>query len=49
MWQAMCRLLSEHFGEAELSNKVILSGGDIHNTLKIDYGDHTVFIKQKPA
>lgn len=46
MWQAMCRLLSEHLGEAELRNKVILSGGDIHHTLRIDYGEHTVFIKQ---
>ena len=46
MWQAMCRLLSEHLGEAELSNKVMLSGGDIHHTLRIDYGEHTVFIKQ---
>nr|WP_314265946.1 fructosamine kinase family protein [uncultured Moellerella sp.] len=46
MWQAMNRLLSEHLGEAELHNKQVLSGGDIHHTLKVDYGDHTVFIKQ---
>ncbi|EMG9576547.1 fructosamine kinase family protein [Providencia stuartii] len=46
MWQAMYRLLSEHLGEAELHNKEILSGGDIHHTMKIDYGDHTIFVKQ---
>ncbi|KLN98174.1 fructosamine kinase family protein [Moellerella wisconsensis] len=46
MWQAIRRVLSEHWGEAELHNKQILSGGDIHHTLKVDYGGHTVFIKQ---
>lgn len=46
MWQAMYRLLSEHLGEAEFHNKEMLSGGDIHHTMKIDYGQHTIFVKQ---
>lgn len=42
----MYRLLSEHLGEVKFHNKEILSGCDIHHTMKIDYGKHTIFVKQ---
>ncbi|MDC9582515.1 fructosamine kinase family protein [Xenorhabdus sp. PR6a] len=45
MWQAVNRLLSEHFGDAEIRDKAELTGGDIHHAWYIKYGEQPVFIK----
>jgi len=45
MWSAISRLLSEQFGNAEITQRHALAGGDIHPTWQIRYGDHDVFVK----
>lgn len=45
MWSAISRLLSEQLGNAEITQRHALAGGDIHPTWQIRYGDHDVFVK----
>lgn len=45
MWSAISRLLSEHFGEAEISQRTELPGGDVHPAWRIRYGDRDIFVK----
>ena len=45
MWSAIGRLLSEQLGEAEISQRTELPGGDVHPAWRIRYGEHDVFIK----
>ncbi|MBD2779754.1 fructosamine kinase family protein [Xenorhabdus szentirmaii] len=45
MWQTVKRLLSDHFGEAEIHDKTELTGGDIHCSWSIKYGEQHIFIK----
>ncbi|MDE9483436.1 fructosamine kinase family protein [Xenorhabdus bovienii] len=45
MWQAVNRLLSEHFGGADIHNKTELAGGDIHRSWCVEYGEQHIFIK----
>ena len=39
MWSAISRLLSEQLGNAEITQRHALAGGDIHPTWQIRYGD----------
>lgn len=45
MWSAISRLLSEQLGEAEISQRTELPGGDVHPAWRIRYGEHDVFVK----
>ena len=45
MWSAIGRLLSEQLGEAEISQRTALPGGEVHPAWRIRYGEHDVFIK----
>lgn len=45
MWSAISRLLREELGNAEISQRRQLAGGDIHPTWVIQYGQHQVFVK----
>ncbi|AOM40346.1 fructosamine kinase family protein [Xenorhabdus hominickii] len=45
MWQTVNRLLSEYFGEAEIHDKTELTGGDIHRSWYIEYGNQSIFVK----
>ncbi|MBC8943934.1 fructosamine kinase family protein [Xenorhabdus indica] len=45
MWQTVSRLLNEHFGEAEIRHQTELSGGDIHRSWSIEYGEQHIFVK----
>lgn len=45
MWSAIGRLLSEQLGEAEISQRTELPGGDVHPAWRIRYGEHDIFIK----
>ncbi|MCW7546370.1 fructosamine kinase family protein [Photorhabdus sp. P32] len=45
MWQAVNRLLNEHFGVAEIHDKTELAGGDIHQAWRVTHGKRQVFVK----
>ncbi|RRZ90367.1 fructosamine kinase family protein [Erwinia sp. 198] len=45
MWSAIGRLLSEQSGDAEISQRTALPGGDVHPAWRIRYGDRDVFVK----
>ncbi|MBS9438091.1 fructosamine kinase family protein [Photorhabdus noenieputensis] len=45
MWQAINRLLNEHFGVAEIHDKTQLAGGDIHQAWRVTHGKQQVFVK----
>lgn len=45
MWSAISRLLSEYAGDAEISERHQLSGGDVHPAWRIRYGHLDVFVK----
>ncbi|MCC8459037.1 fructosamine kinase family protein [Photorhabdus aegyptia] len=45
MWQAINRLLNEHFGVAEIHDKTELAGGDIHQAWRITHGKRQIFVK----
>ncbi|PPZ39202.1 hypothetical protein C5P26_26175, partial [Escherichia coli] len=45
MWQAISRLLEEHLGAADIQARHELSGGEIHATWYVQYGEHEVFVK----
>lgn len=45
MWSAISRLLSEHAGEAEITERYELPGGDVHPAWRLRYGDLDVFVK----
>ncbi len=45
MWSAISRLLSEYAGEAEITERHELPGGDVHPAWRIRYGNVDVFVK----
>lgn len=45
MWSAISRLLSEQLGNAEITQRHELPGGDVHPAWHIRYGDYDVFVK----
>ncbi|WP_067703497.1 MULTISPECIES: fructosamine kinase family protein [unclassified Erwinia] len=45
MWSAIGRLLNEQLGNAEISQRTELPGGDIHPAWRIRYGEYDVFVK----
>ncbi|QKJ87000.1 fructosamine kinase family protein [Paramixta manurensis] len=45
MWSAISRLLSEQLGNAEISQRTELAGGDVHTTWRLRYGEYEVFVK----
>lgn len=45
MWSAISRLLSEQLGNAEITQRHELPGGDVHPAWHIRYGEHDVFVK----
>lgn len=45
MWSTISRLLSEQFGNAEITQRRELPGGDVHPAWHIRYGEHDVFVK----
>jgi len=45
MWSAISRLLSEYAGEAEITERHALPGGDVHPAWRIRYGNLDVFVK----
>ncbi|QUG75426.1 phosphotransferase [Erwinia sp. E602] len=45
MWSAIDRLLSEQFGQAEISARRELPGGEVHSAWQLRYGEREVFVK----
>ncbi|MDR6298742.1 fructosamine-3-kinase [Pantoea dispersa] len=45
MWSAISRLLSEYAGDAEITERHELPGGDIHPAWRLRYGELEVFVK----
>ncbi len=45
MWSAISRLLNEQFGNAEITQRHELPGGDVHPAWLIRYGEQDVFVK----
>lgn len=45
MWSAISRLLSEYAGDAEITDRQELPGGDVHPAWRIRYGELDVFVK----
>ncbi len=45
MWSAISRLLSEQLGNAEITQRHELPGGDVHPAWHVRYGEHDVFVK----
>ncbi|WP_275556036.1 fructosamine kinase family protein [Mixta sp. Marseille-Q2659] len=45
MWSAISRLLSEQFGNAEITQRTELPAGEVHAAWRLCYGEHQVFVK----
>ncbi|MFD1802756.1 fructosamine kinase family protein [Mixta tenebrionis] len=45
MWSAISRLLSEQLGNAEISQRTELPGGEVHAAWRLRYGEQWIFVK----